>query len=161
MKVEVGKILKPQGLKGELKVKIFIDFDRFKDLKVLTINNREYTINKAVFRMGYVYMMLDGVEDRNQALLLHSQTILGECEDIELEEGEYFIQDMIGMDVIVDDENYGKIIAIDQFGSADVITIQGSFGKWQFPYLNDVVLSVDVANNTMTLDKVRFDEVRV
>ena len=161
MKVEVGKVLKPQGIKGELKVMPYIDFEKFKDLEVLTINNKEYKIKNAVFRLGYIYLTLEGIEDRNQALLLHSQSILAEGEEIALEEGEFFVQDLIGMDVYVEDENYGKVIAIDQFGSADVITIQGSFGKWQFPYLTDVVVELDVANKKMVLDKKRFEEVRV
>ena len=129
--------------------------------KELNIGNKIYTVKRAVSRMGLIYIMLEGIDDRLMALELHSKSILAEAEDISLEEGEFFVQDLIGCTVMVDGEDYGKILSIDQFGSADVITIQGRFGTWQFPYLEDVVLSVDIENKTMVLDPERFDEVRV
>lgn len=161
MKVEVGKILKPQGIKGEMKVVLFISYDRFKDLKQVTINNRLYDIKSAVERLGFVYMTLEGVLDRNDALALHSMSIFAECEEITLDEGECFVQDMIGMAVYVGEECYGNILSVEQYGSADVITIQGRYGKWQFPYLADLVVRLDKENKKLYLDEARFDEVKV
>lgn len=161
MKIEVGKILKPQGIKGEMKVVLFISYDRFKGLKQVTINNRVYDVKSAVERLGFVYMTLDGVNDRNEALELHSMSIFAECEEITLEDGECFVQDMIGMEVYVGEECYGNILSIEQYGSADVITIQGKFGKWQFPYLADLVVRLDMENKKLYLDEKRFEEVKV
>ena len=49
----------------------------------------------------------------------------------------------------------------EQYGSADVLTISGKLGKWQVPYIKDLVESIDKQNKIMVLNAKRFDEVKV
>ena len=66
-KIEIGAVAKPQGIKGELKVRLFADdFAAVKDIKTVEINSIDYTV--ASFRHAggeEAVLKLVGVDDRN------------------------------------------------------------------------------------------------
>ena len=50
---------------------------------------------------------------------------------------------------------------INNYGSADIFVISGKFGKWQFPFIDDVVQEINKKEKKIILIKKRFDEVKV
>ena len=79
----IGEVLKPQGIRGELKVKTFTDFpENVKAFGTVYIEDTPYKILS--FRVGTdgaAYIGLRGVPDRNAAELLRGKKIEGERED--------------------------------------------------------------------------------
>ncbi len=66
----------------------------------------------------------------------------------------------MGIDVVIEGDTVGKLVDIAQSGSADVYTVKGKDGKSVvFPALKDAIISVDIENRKMTLDKKRFEEI--
>ena len=88
----IGEVLKPQGIRGELKVKTFTDtpYD-VKKFGTVYIDNTAYKILS--FRVGpdgAAYLGLRGIPDRNAAELFRGKKIEGDREDApELEEGRF------------------------------------------------------------------------
>lgn len=162
--IEIGKIVKAQGLSGEVKVMPYADDENMGKLSYVYVgeNGQKCDVVKAVCRLGFCFVTLAGVDDRTKAEKLVGQVLFIDKADLSVAEGECIIDDLIGMKVILSSgEDYGEIVMVEQYGSADVITLNGKFGKWQFPFINDVVESVDKSNKIMVLNAKRFEEIKV
>ena len=72
----VGLVLKPQGIRGELKVKPYTDSaEDFRAFSRVFLEEREYKVLSVRTGGGAVYLGLKGVADRNAAELLRGQEI--------------------------------------------------------------------------------------
>ena len=163
-KIEIGQIVKAQGLSGEVKVKPFTDAEVFDSLKYVFLGEEKDKRNilKSVFRMGFAFITIEGIDDRTKAEAIRGKEVSILREDMNLPEDELIIDDLISMKVFLSNgENVGDIIQVEQYGSADILTINGKFGKWQVPYIKDLVESVDKDNKVMVLNAKRFEEVKV
>lgn len=163
-KLVIGNIIKPQGIKGEVKVKPYTDtpadIGKFKNVY---IGGEEHRILSFRTDGVFVYLALKGVADRNAAELLRDKDILAARDEApDLDEGKFYIVDIIGCSVFY--ENGEKIGVISDVTPAatDVYTLS-SDGKRDvmFPAVKGVILSVDVAAKRITVDKKRFSEVSV
>lgn len=160
----LGEVLKPQGIRGELKIKTFTDdpYD-IKAFKTLYIDNTAYKILS--FRVapdGFAYVGLRGIPDRNSAELYRGKQIEGEREDApELEEGQYYIVDVLGCVCVTEDgEELGTVTEITNL-SSDIYTIEKAEKKILFPAVKGVVKSVDIVAKKIIIDKAVFDEIAV
>ena len=160
----IGEVLKPQGIRGELKVKTFTDFpEDVKEFGTVYIEDKPYKILS--FRVGTdgaAYVGLRGVPDRNAAELLRGKKLEGERDDAPpLEEGQYYIVDIIGLSCETEEgEVLGTVKDITNIAS-DVYTIEKAGKNILFPAVKGVVVKVDVANGKLIVNKTRFDEVAV
>lgn len=162
--LEIGKVLKPQGLKGELKIEPTIhDMDYFKSLKSVIIDGKTYEVKASFVRQGFVYITFKGLEDINLVESLRNKKLKVERDNApKLDYNEFFIVDMIGINVVDENgKNYGEVIDIDQFGAADVYTIKGRNGIHTFPFIKDMVISVDVQGKTLLVKSDKIKEVMV
>lgn len=97
-RLTIGEVLKPQGIRGELKIKTFTDTPQdFSAFGRVFIGGTEYRIlSFRVGEGGFAYLGLRGVPDRNAAELLRGKKIEGDREDAPaLEEGRYYIVDIL------------------------------------------------------------------
>jgi len=165
---EIGKITKPQGLKGELKVQALSNnLERFLKYEYIYLG-QDYIktpILNARAQGGFVYLFLDGVNSIEDAEKLRNQLIYIDKSQLpELEEGEYFITDLIGCKVYDQDgKELGEITDIDNYGVVDTITIKNIQTKKEilFPFLDRVIQLVDINNKTIIIKNKEFDEVKV
>lgn len=162
MKIEIGKITKAQGIKGEVKLLCYVDdVQMLKTVKTVYIGQNSYKVLKCRPDGNFCYLLLDGIADRNTAETMREWTVFADKESVQLDEGRYFIEDLIGCNVVLSNGNaVGKVVDILQYGAADVYVCQGQHNV-SFPFLKDLVLSVDVIKQLITLDEKRFEEVCV
>ena len=160
----IGEVLKPQGIRGELKIKTFTDEPTdVKAFGTVYIEDTPYKILS--FRVGpdgAAYVGLRGIPDRNAAELFRGKKLEGAREDApELEEGRYYIVDVIGLSCETEEgEVLGVVKDIKNF-SADVYTIEKAGKSILFPAVKGVVKKVDLDNQKLIVDKKIFDEVAV
>lgn len=159
--LKIGLIVKPQGIRGQVKVQpLTDDVNRFNNLKEVLIDGKNYKVLSATIGGGVVFLSLSGINDRNMAETLRGKFLSVSRENaMQLEEGRYFVADIIGCDLIADDKFIGCVI--DVFSArTDIITVKCEDGKiMRFPYLNKVVLSVDIINKKIIVDGKRLLEV--
>ncbi|MBQ9781803.1 MAG: 16S rRNA processing protein RimM, partial [Clostridia bacterium] len=76
-KILIGTVLKPHGIKGELKIKYFADsFASIKNCKVVFIDGKEYKVTKLKLDSGdFAFLGLDGVIDRNMSELFRNKEV--------------------------------------------------------------------------------------
>ena len=162
MKLTIGEIVKAQGIKGEVKIKPFSDDPaHFRSLAVVSVGGVPFKIRSVCVRGGFVYVLFDGVADRNDAEALVGRKIeIDRSQISEPAEGEYFVVDLIGCRVFLSDgENIGLLDNIENFGSADVFTVKSATRTVRFPFLKRLNLRFDAAERTVTIDRGAFAEV--
>ena len=157
----IGKILKPHGIKGEVKVQLLADdFDSVKKIRNVKIDGEEYKIMSSRFACGDWYISLRGVADRNAAELLRQKEIFADRDDIAKPADSYFIEDVLGCSLVLDaGDEIGKITDI-VCSNVDIyyVSLTGG-GTCVFPMLKDLIVSFDIENNKVVVKKSRFDEV--
>lgn len=160
----IGEVLKPQGIRGELKIKTFTDApEDVKAFKTVYIDDVAYKILS--FRVGSdgaAYVGLRGIPDRNAAELFRGKKLEGERDDAPpLEEGQYYIIDVLGCSCETEDgEILGTVVDISNL-SSDIYTIEKAGKKILFPAVKGVVKKVDIQNKKLIVDKTVFDEIAV
>lgn len=162
MKIIVGKVLKAQGIKGEVKLGCALDDAKMlKKVKLFYIGANTYTVESLRFDGVFCYAKFAEVNDRNGAESLQNWDVYAEKDAINVPDGRYFIDDLVGCRVSLNNGNsVGKVTEVLQYGSADVIVCDGS-KPLSFPFLKDLVISVDVESKVIVLDEKRFGEVAV
>ena len=163
MKIEIGKIVKAQGIKGEVKLACYVDdAAMLKTVKQLYIGSQTYTVTHFRADGAFCYVLLDGVSDRNAAEALRNWTVYADKESVSVSNGRYFIDDLVGCIVTIDNGRaVGEVKEILQNGAADVFVCSCESGEVLFPFLKDLIVSVNVDSKQIVLVCKRFGEVAV
>ena len=164
----IGEITKPQGVRGEVKVRpCTCDPERFDGLEVVYIKKGEQyaPINVTVNRLtpDAVFMNVEGVADRDQAEKLRGTMIyIDRAHAVALDDDTTFLCDLYGLAGAVNDgRDLGRLTDVMQPGGNDVYVFKGPLGEVLVPALKSVVLSVDLEKGVILLDGARLDEVAV
>ena len=163
MRVAVGKILKPHGIKGELKVlPETFDVERFHDLENVHLEssgqNRHYKVESVrVTTDGKVFLRLEGIEDRNAADLLRNSVIsISSEESVELPVDTYFHYDLVGMTVFdrFSGKELGILKEIIDASVDDLYVIRGLDKEYLIPARKEFIKLVDVDNKRMEIESI-------
>jgi 16S rRNA processing protein RimM len=163
MKVAIGKISKPHGVKGELKVlPDTFDDGIFKKLKSVFIDEKTFILEYAKIAGGYIILKLEGVDDMNAAELFRNKEIqIEKGQRLKLPDGFHYISDLIGCGVYVGEKRIGGLVDVLQNGAADVYVVDGGESEIMFPALENLLTRIDTDNKIIVLDEKRFGETAV
>lgn len=153
-RLEVGQIINTFGIKGEIKVTPFTnDIRRFDDLKKVYVKTRKesklYNVENARYHKNMVLLKLKGINTPEEAEMLRNAFLEIDREDaIPLEEGTYFIADLLGLEVYTDEGKLlGRVDDIYNTGSKDIYVIKDELGKQVLlPGIDEVIKEVDLNN---------------
>lgn len=157
--LQVGVITSTHGVRGEVKVfPTTDDAARFKQLKhVLLDTGREMKpleIQGVKFFKQFVILKFKEIDNINDIERYKRCPLLVERKDaVELKEDEYFIADMIGIQVETEDrEVFGTLKDVMETGANDVYVIDTeAHGEVLVPAIKECILDVDVENRKMTI----------
>lgn len=149
-RLEIGQIVNTFGIKGEIKVTPFTDdITRFDDLEKVYVKSKkqskQYKVEKARYHKNMVLLKLEGINNPEDAEMLRNAFLEIDREDaIPLEEGTYFIADLIGLDVYTDEGKLlGKVDDIYNTGANDIYVIKDELGKQiLLPGIKEVIKEV-------------------
>ena len=152
-KITVGKIVNTRGLRGEVKVYPYVDeLESFNEFSYLLVNDVKYNIKGVKFFKNMVFVTLEGIDTIEKAAALKNfDAEIFEKDLPELSEGEFYIKDIIGMEVVTDkDEVIGTVKDVFRTGSNDVYEVTRDGKKPMYlPAIKDVILKYDVENSRM------------
>ena len=162
----IGRITKPQGIRGEIKVQPDTDDPtRFYDLETVFLDDRgEKSLRVLSARVDGkgAFLKLEGYDDRNAAETLRNMLLYVDRKGAApLPEGRYYIADLIGLRVI--DESgvaLGELLDVSQAGGNDVYSVRGA-RSFLFPAVKRAIASVDLMARVMTLRSEVLDEIAV
>ena len=159
----VAIILKPQGIRGEIKVKALTDSaEDLKDLKRVLIGGEEYSVLSVRVQGEFAYLGLKGVADRNAAEEFRGKEIEAYRDDIPaLPEGRYYIVDLIGCEVVNERGIFlGEVTSVTP-AKTDVYTLSKDGKEIIFAAADGVIEEVDIAAKKITVNSKRFKEVSI
>ena len=161
-KIEIGAIAKPQGIKGELKIRLFADsFNSVKGVTKVEIASVLYEVEwlKKISDEEAI-LKVKGIDDRNFAETLRRIEVYADREEISLEEGRFFISDVIGADLYLDSGKLiGKIYDIVS-GNVEYYYINTlNEGNAVFPLIPDLLVEIDIENKKVIVKAKKFTEV--
>ncbi len=162
-KLAVASVLKPQGICGEIKVKVYLDSaDNLKKVKKLYIEGKEYDVLRVRGDADMAYITLKGVADRNAAELLRGKELEADREDLpEPPDGSYYIADLLGCELVYESgETVGVVSAVVP-SHTTIYYLDTPKGEVSFAAAEGVILDVDTEQKKITVSKKRFKEVSV
>ena len=153
--LEIGQIVNTFGIKGFVKVNPFVDdILRFDDLEKVYIRRnkeiKELQVEEVKYHKNMVLVKFKGVDKVEDAELLRNFYLEVDRENaIELEEGEYFIADLLGMNVLTEEnEQLGKLEDIFNAGSSDIYVVKTEEGKQiLLPAISEVIKEINLKEN--------------
>lgn len=159
----VATVLKPQGIRGEIKVKVFMDdADDLKGFSRLLVGGEEYSVMSVRGSGEFAYLVLRGIADRNAAETLRGkdvEALRSECPVPP--EGRYYIADLIGCKVeYADGAAIGEVISVTP-AATDIYTLATAKGEVSFAAAEGVIESVSPEERRIVVNKKRFKEVSV
>ena len=154
--LEAGKIVAVHALKGEVRVEPWCDSaELLADFEELCMDGEWVEIERARVQKRMVIMKLKGVDTPEDAHKLIGKLLYLDRDQLELDEGTYFIADLIGMKVVdVDDPEkvYGTLTQVSQTGANDIYHVLFADGVTRYvPAIPQVVVKTDVENKTMVI----------
>lgn len=153
-RIVIGKIIAPQGVRGEVRVMPLTDFpERFRNLKeALFDDGTSLAVEGVRYHKQFVLLKFRGLDNRNDIENLRDKLIKIDRKDAApLPNGHYFIFDIVGLQVYNEEEEcLGKIVEVLQTGSNDVYVVERQDKKpLLIPALKTVVLHIDIAGGKM------------
>jgi len=127
-KILVGKIVAPQGLRGEFRVQTFStspkDFQHFRILSDKFTSEQFHFVRVLNPNSDVIIAKTDNVSNRNEAEMLRGTELFILRSDLpKLKSGEFYQHDLISFSVIRNNSVIGKIDSFQNFGAGDIIEL--------------------------------------
>lgn len=160
VRVVVGRIGRPHGLRGEVRVGVRTDEvqRRFEVGQSLLVGGGEYlTVTSARWQGSSLLVGFEGIDDRDTALALGGSWVEADVLVSELPSGpdEYFDRSLLGLVVVPvsGGEPVGRVEEVLHFPGHDVFVVKDeSGGEVLVPFVSAIVTSVDLAAGIVEVD---------
>ena len=111
-------------------------------------------------RFGNYLISFEGLQDINLVEKYIGYNVYGLKEDVELDDDEYFYDDLIGCQIINNDQEIGKVESVYFNGAHDVLTVQTANKKIAIPYVDAFIENEDIENKKIFVHLIKgmYDE---
>ena len=160
--IKIGKIIKPFGLKGEMKIDTYTDFikERFmRDSFVYILKDSNYVpYQVAKYRMhkGQLLLTLKDYEDINLIEDLKNLDIYKNKADIKsLKKGEYYFSDLRDLDVFVKDIKVGRVLRVEEGPKYNYLRVIKEDGSSSLvPFIDNFISKVDLDDKRIDINHI-------
>jgi len=157
--LRIGRLARAHGLKGELEVRLdWPDSRALLEAKRVLLSRPDgdsaaYVIASTRSTGKGILLRLEGVGDRDAAEALCGSTVsVGRADLPPLEEGEYYLCDLVGLEVSGPSGPFGRVLEIQMYPSVDAIVIEAPDGaRYEQPLLAEWLERVDVPGGGIVL----------
>jgi 16S rRNA processing protein RimM len=162
----VGRVLKPFGVGGEIKVEPFTErAERFRDLSFVFIRKGEgyekIDIERARVHGAHVCLKPTALNSREEAAALAGETLyIDKAHAAPVEEGSHYVFDLVGCSVrTTGGSTLGILRDVLNAGSCDVYVVnpdgeKGGRGEILIPAISDVVKKIDVQAKEIVIEPI-------
>lgn len=157
--LEIGQIVNTFGIKGYVKVNPFVDdISRYDTLKKVYLkagkNLKELEVEEVKYHKNMVLLKFKEIDTVEEAEKLRNSYLEVDRENaIKLQDGRYFIADLLGLDVITDkNETLGKLDDIFNTGSNDIYVVKTEQGKQLLlPAISEVIKEINLSERKVVV----------
>lgn len=152
--VRVARVAGVHGIRGELRaLPLDGDPDFLSGFQTFYLDGRPVACAGCRSHKGMALVKLEGVDDRTAAEALRGKELSVRRADAHLPEGEYFDDELIGLDVYDGEtgECVGELTKVERYPASKVYTVRG-VREFLVPAVRDAfILGVDLENNRMDI----------
>lgn len=152
--LKAGKIVNTHSLRGEVRIYPYCDDAEFLcEFDYLYIESQKRAVKSARVHKAQALVKFEGINDINDAEKLVGSMIYIDKNDVELEEGRFFIEDIKGCSVfdIESGECYGKVTNVIQTGANDVFEVSDGQKSVLIPKIDDIVKEIDIEQKRIVI----------
>ena len=157
-KIYVGKIVNTHGIKGELRLlskfpykdKVFIN-----NMKIYINKKDEEIINTYRKHKNFDMITLKGYNNINEVLKYKGKYVYVEDSDITLEDNKYLDEELIGLNVIYENNNKGLITDIERYDKTVLFNIKNNDKNYLIPYNDNLIDKIDINNKTIYIKDIK------
>ena len=161
-KIPLGEILKPHGIKGELKILFYNEESKSlqKDQKVFLESPQkniiEYKIEKIFYSFRKNRIKFFDINTIDEADDLRGYIVNIDRSDLpEINDSEYYLSDLVGYSLIdKSNKNYGKVIEVLALPANSVLNVSKDDKEYLIPLIDDVVLEVNQNKEEIIIDPI-------
>lgn len=153
MQLQVARIGKPHGIRGEVTVQVLTDApgDRFvpgTEFVVEPASAGPLIVDSARWNKDILLLGFEGIETRNQAETLRGAKLFIETEELDEDDDEgWYEHELVGLEARVGSQVVGKIAALHTLPVQDLLVVETPDGKEILvPFVEQIVPEVNVAD---------------
>lgn len=157
----IGEILRPHGVRGELRMRVLShDPPALKQLEYIYLADSKTSPARARvavirirFNKAYALLSLDGCNRREHAEELRGKLVYCDIEQLPpLNEGEYFLFQLIGLRVVADGGEIGRIRDVLETGANDVYIVESpEHGEVLIPAHDETINQIDFESGVISM----------
>jgi 16S rRNA processing protein RimM len=151
----IGRIIKAHGVGGEVRVEVLTDLpERFTWLETVFLGRddpRPVRVEGVRFHQSWALVKLAGYDSREAVMGLRGEWLqVPEEESIPLEEGEYFLYQLVGLQVHTEEgDHLGELVQVLETKANNVFIVQCQHGEVLLPDIDEVIKSIDFETGRM------------
>ena len=153
--LECGRIINKRGISGELKLECYCDSPAsVKNVKKLYWDEEgKEAVNALSVKeyKGFLYIKLAGIDSAEKADEVRGKILYASRDDINIEDGKYFIADLVGLEVR-DCENgtvYGKITDVLNYGASDIYVVSDGEKEYMLPAVDGIIVEKNLESHIL------------
>ena len=153
--VAVGRVLRPWGLRGHVKVESLTDFpERFDPGAPVWLDGQERAVEDARSQSGYLYVKLSGIDDVAGAEPDRDHLLqVPEASLPPLDQDEFYHHQLVALRVVTTEgDELGRVAEVLATGGNAVLVVRGDRGEVLLPFVDDVIKAVDVGAGLVTVE---------
>lgn len=159
----LGEILRPHGVRGELRMRLLTDYpERIDSLEKIYLGSgpedsraQKYPVQHMRMHKNYGLLKLESISDRNQADRLRGLFVMVKLEDaVPLEEDEFYFYQLMGLSVQTEaGDELGTISDVLETGANDVYIVDSpDHGQVLIPATEETIIEIDIEGGVLTVN---------
>ena len=150
--IEAGEIVNTHGVRGEVKIMPWTDTPEFlRSIKTLYVDGKAVRVTASRIHKGAILASLEGVDDVNAAMRFKGKRVYIDRGDAQLEPGRFFIQDIIGAEVVTESgESVGTLREVIDAPAGMIYVVRGET-EHLIPAVDEFILSTDADAGVITV----------
>lgn len=161
-KLIIGEVVKPQGIKGELKIKLYDNSKDLSSLEKIIIGDECFDISSIAVRQDFMFITIFGYGSIQEVEKFRMKKVYMELSDANelLAENEFFVERILEFDVVTSmNEKVGKLVDVQNYGSKDIAYINGDNGQVLLPIIEGLIKKIDEQEKKIIIDAKLYLEV--
>ena len=161
--LEVGKILRPHGIKGAVKVECYVDesFSLFKDVFISEKRAKAQVKNVQHLNKDFYIVTMDIIPDVDIAEKFRNQSIYIDRDLYPEFKNQVYLSDLINKPVLNEKgEQIGYMVDYEDYGATVILTVKAGVASYQIPYVKDIIEFVD-DKDAFVINQQTFEDVRI
>ena len=154
----IGKLVNTHGIKGELRL-----LSKFPYKDKVFINNMKIYIDKKDIEVINTYrkhknfdmITLKGYSNINEVLKYKGKYVYVDNNDIVLDNNKYLDEDLIGLNVIYEDNDKGIITDIERYDKTVLFNIKGNDKEYLIPYNDNLIDKIDINDKKIYIKDIK------